>query len=215
MIASTLVTTDYRFSDIIDEICQMPWERLSADELMQTAKAYYYFSIQFRENLEIACRLRPQDQLLKDLWRGECDTDNLSPYPGVCTLGEKLNHDEFMRRLLLLQPYSRDDYLSGVGEAYLAGTRKIDDESRAISIASYEDTGLSRVFRAILRATDWQGIGANAFKYFLERHVYFDSDDGEQHGALSRHLIPNDRILPLWVAFRDLLTDAAPRLRTP
>jgi hypothetical protein len=204
---------DHLFSGVIDEICQMPWETLSSDELMQTAKAYYYFSIQFRENLEIACRLRPQDQQLKSLRRGECNTDNLSPYPSICTAGEKLNHDEFMRRLLLLQPYPRDDYLTLVGEAYLARTRKLDNETRAISIASYEDTGLSRVFRAILRATDWRGEGSSAFKFFLERHIYFDSDEGEQHGALSRHLIPNDRILPLWQAFRDLFADAAPKLR--
>jgi hypothetical protein len=202
------------FHGVIDEICEMPWESLSSDELMQTAKAYYYFSIQFRENLEIACRLRPNDEQLIYLRRGECDTDNLSPYPGICSAGEKLNHDEFMRRLLLLQPCLRDDYLTRVGEDYLARTRELDDESRAVSIASYEDTGLSRVFRAILRATDWRGEGSNAFKFFLERHIYFDSDEGEQHGALSRHLIPTDRILPLWVAFRDLFADAAPKLRT-
>lgn len=210
----TSAAVDYRFHAVIDEICEMPWERLSSDELMQIAKAYYYFSIQFRENLEIACRLRPQDEQLISLRRGECNTDNLSPYPGVCATGEKLDHDEFMRRLLVLQPYSRGDYLTTVGEAYLARTREFDDETRAISIASYEDTGLSRVFRAILRATDWHGAGSSAFKYFLERHIYFDSDEGEQHGALSRHLTPNDRILPLWQAFRDLFTAAAPNLQT-
>lgn len=202
----------FAFPAVIDEICGMRWEVLGADEVMQVAKAYYYFSIQFRENLEIACRVRPDDTLLQKLTEGECDTDNLSPYPGICTAGEKLNHDEFMRRLLAFQPIDRDHALTLLGEAYLDRTRALADVPRAASIASYEDGGLSRVFGAMLRARDWRGAGPIAFRYFLEEHIRFDTDDGEGHGALSRHLPVDDAILPLWTAFRDLLLAAAPRL---
>lgn len=205
-------TTAFAFPAVIDEICGMRWEVLDAGEVMQVAKAYYYFSIQFRENLEIACRLRPDDALLKKLTEGECNTDNLSPFPGICTLGEKLNHDEFMRRLLAFQPIDCDHALTLLGEAYLEGTRALGDLPRAASIASYEDGGLSRVFGAMLRARDWRGAGPVAFRYFLEEHIHFDTDDDEGHGALSRHLPVDDAILPLWTAFRDLLLAAAPRL---
>jgi hypothetical protein len=203
---------DFAFPAVIDEICRMRWEMLDAGEVMQVAKAYYYFSIQFRENLEIACRLRPGDALLQKLTEGECDTDNLSPFPGICTVGEKLNHDEFMRRALAFQPIERDHALTRLGEAYLEGTRTLGDLPRAASIASYEDGGLSRVFGAMLRARDWRGAGPVAFRYFLEEHIRFDTEDGEGHGALSRHLPVDDAILPLWTAFRDLLLAAAPRL---
>lgn len=206
--------TTFAYPAVIDEICGMRWETLGADEVMQVAKAYYYFSIQFRENLEIACRLRPGDALLQKLTEGECDTDNLSPYPGVCTAGEKLNHDEFMRRLLAFQPIECDHALSLLGEAYLECTRSLADLPRAASIASYEDGGLSRVFGAMLRAPTWEGAGPLAFRFFLEEHIRFDTDDGEGHGALSRHLPVDDAILPLWTAFRDLLLAAAPRLES-
>jgi hypothetical protein len=202
----------FAFPVVIDEICQMRWETLDAGEVMQVAKAYYYFSIQFRENLEIACRLRPGDALLQKLSEGECDTDNLSPFPGVCTAGEKLNHDEFMRRLLAFQPIDCDHALTLLGEAYLDRTRALGDHACAASIASYEDGGLSRVFAAMLRAPDWHGAGPVAFRYFLEEHIRFDTEDGEGHGALSRHLTVDDAILPLWTAFRDLLLAAAPGL---
>jgi hypothetical protein len=202
----------HAFPAVIDEIFQMRWEMLDACEVMQVAKAYYYFSIQFRENLEIACRLRPGDALLQKLSEGECDTDNLSPFPEVCAAGEKLNHDEFMRRLLTLQPIECDQALTLLGEAYLEQTRGLDDHARAASIASYEDGGLSRVFGAMLRAPEWHGAGPGAFRYFLEEHIRFDTDDGEGHGTLSRHLAVDDAILPLWTAFRDLLLAAAPRL---
>ena len=41
---------------------------------------------------------------LQELNRGERDTDNLSPSPGVAAPGERMDHDEFMRRTLELTP---------------------------------------------------------------------------------------------------------------
>jgi hypothetical protein len=202
----------FAFEDVIDQIDRMPWENLTNPELLRVAKAYYYFSIQFRENLEIARSLRPGDAKLAELYEGECDTDNLSPWPGVAVAGERLDHDEFMRRLLTFQPIADDALLTAAGLLYLDKTRRIDDMARASSIASYEDGGLSCVFGAMLRAPRWHGRGQRAFRFFLEQHIRFDSEDGGAHGALSRHLPVDDRILPLWTAFRDLLTTAVPKL---
>lgn len=197
---------------VIEKICAMPWERLTSDEVLQVAKAYYYFSIQFRENLEIACKLRPGDSKLAALRLGECDTDNLSPWPEVAAPGEKLDHDEFMRRLLALQPVRDGDFLDALGASYLNRVRAVDDHARACSIASYEDGGLCRVFSAMLRAQHWHGAGQRAFHFFLEQHILFDTDDEVGHGNLSRHLVPDDAILPLWSAFAEMLALAVPRL---
>lgn len=201
-----------RFEAVIDRICALSWERAEPDEILQIAKVYYYFSIQFRENLEIACALYPRDGLLAHLYREECNTDNLSPWPGVAAPGEHLDHDEFMRRLLDLQPIRDSAHLDRLGEAYLRSVRAMDDLTRAKSIASYENEGLSRVFTAILRAPCWDGPGQSAFRFFLERHIEFDTDDDHGHGALSRHLTPDDRILPLWAGFEQILRSAAPNL---
>ncbi|MBV8778526.1 MAG: hypothetical protein JO258_15120 [Alphaproteobacteria bacterium] len=202
------------YDAVVDGICRMAWEELDGNELMRVAKAYYYFSIQFRENLQIACDRRPDDRQLAELRAGECDTDNLSPWPGVAAAGEHMNHDEFMRRLLKFHAAGGDRELGEAGEAYLAKARAADPGARAASIASYENGGLSSVFTAMLRAPDWRGQGQGAFRFFLEQHIAFDSDDGGGHGSLSRHLRPDDRILPLWTAFRDLLVTAAPKLAT-
>ena len=200
------------FDAVIDGIGRMAWEQLDSDEVMRVAKAYYYFSVQFRENLEIARALHPDDAKLAELWEGECDTDNLSPFPDVAAPGERMNHDEFMRRLLTLQPIANDAPLTAAGLSYLDKTRRVDEVARASSIASYEDGGLSSVFGAMLRAPRWQGKGQRAFRFFLAEHIRFDSEDGGGHGSLSRHLPVDDRILPLWTAFRDLLTIAVPKL---
>jgi len=200
------------YQAVIDEICAMPWDSLTDDEVLQVAKAYYYFSIQFRENLEIACARRPGDPKLASLRLGECDTDNLSPWPQVAASGEKLDHDEFMRRLLALQPIRDGEFLEALGASYLNRVRAVDDHARACSIASYEDGGLSRVFSAMLKARHWHGEGQRAFRHFLEQHILFDTDDDAGHGCLSRHLVPDDSVLPLWSAFATMLALAVPRL---
>jgi len=204
--------TAQRYHAVIDDICAMPWDRLNSNEVLQVAKAYYYFSIQFRENLDIACQMRPSDPKLASLRLGECDTDNLSPWPKVAAPGEKLDHDEFMRRLLDLQPVADEEFLAALGTSYLNRVRAVDDHARGCSIASYEDGGLSRVFGSMLRAQHWEGEGQRAFRHFLEQHILFDSEDGEGHGSLSRHLTPDDAILPLWSAFATLLVMAVPSL---
>jgi hypothetical protein len=89
----------------------------------------------------------------------------------------------------------------------------MDLETRALSIASYEDGGLEKVFTSFLRAERWNGPLLQAFKHFVAEHVSFDSDPDQGHGALSRHLKPDDRILPLG-AFKQLLLQAVPTLAT-
>jgi hypothetical protein len=200
----------FKFENVIDAICDMPWERLSDDELLRAAMAYYYFSVQFRENLEVACGLYPEDEKLKDLSLGECNTSNLSPWEGVAAEGEAMNHDEFMHRLLGLQFITDVGALERAGERYLAQTRGTSDQAKAKSIASYEDGGLEKVFSAILRSPSWNGPGLGAFRHFLEKHIEFDSDSDGGHGALSRHIPVDDSILPLWSAFEEILRSAVP-----
>ena len=202
------------YADAIKSICDLSWSRIDQIDLTSVAWAYYHFSVQFRENLETARELYPHDTRLLELDRGERDTDNLSPWRGVAKPGERMNHDEFMRRTLELSPIAAGerDRLTKSGQRYLAAVRSLDPTSRALSIASYEDGGLERVFRAILQAPCWEGPLLQAFKHFLVEHIRFDSDPDAGHGALCRHLTPDDRVLPFWTAFRSMLVEAAPRL---
>jgi hypothetical protein len=202
------------YQDLIRNICNLNWSGLTEHDLINVAWAYYYFSVQFRENLEIARDLYPDDALLLQLDHGERNTNNLSPWPGVAEIGERMNHDEFMRRTLRLTAIAegRRLRLEVIGKTYLATVRAKDKTSRALSIASYEDGGLEEVFKSILKARCWDGPLLQAFKHFLSEHIRFDSDPEQGHGALCRHLIPDDRILPLWSAFRQMLVEAAPVL---
>jgi hypothetical protein len=209
----TTMTVDVinRYQSVLDEIGDLNWPSMTRDELMAVSTAYYYFSVQFVEAVHVACKLYPSDPQLIELRQGECDTDNLSPYPRVAKPGEKMNHDEFMRRTVAMSSLDGDvrNRVESLGRAYLAEIHQFDPITRAMSLSTYEDGGLETVFRAILSAPDWTEPSLGAFRHFLVEHIKLDSGE---HGGLCRHLVADDRILPLWNAFRDLLVGAAPRL---
>jgi hypothetical protein len=211
---STQTLARFAYQREIDDICRLNWQGLTQDDLINVAWAYYYFSVQFRESLEITRALYPDDERLLELDRGERDTDNLSPWTGVARPGEKMNHDEFMRRTLALTPVAeaRRRKLERLGQSYLHTIRAADDTTRALSLASYEDGGLESVFRAILTAPCWDGELLQAFRHFLTEHIRFDSDPEQGHGALCRHLTPDDRVLVLWAAFKKMLVESTPAL---
>jgi hypothetical protein len=207
----------WKFHRVIEEIADLNWSGLTSENLVEAAWAYHAFSVQFRENLKIARSVYPSDPLLAHLEREECDTDNLSPWPGIAAPGERMNHDEFMRRIIIAAPLPEASRkrLETETTAYRQAVEHVDATARAMSIASYEDGGLECVFRAILRAPDWDGPAQRAFHHFLSEHIRFDSDADHGHGALSRHLPLDDRVLPLWTAFLQLLVGAVPALRQP
>jgi hypothetical protein len=199
---------------LIDAICDLSWTNLTEEDLINIAWVYYYFSVQFRESLDIARALYPDDDRLRQLDHGERDTDNLSPWPGVATPGERMNHDEFMRRTLELMTISesRRRSLVAIGQSYLTKVRAMDCNTRALALASYEDGGLEKVFRAILTAGHWNDPLLKAFKHFLAEHIRFDGDPEQGHGTLCRHLTPNEQVQPLWAEFMRMLVEAAPSL---
>ncbi len=207
-----LITPSYH--TIVEEITHFPWADLKASEITAVAWAYYYFSVQFRENLEATQSLYPEDPQLQILVIEECNTANLSPWSGVAAPSERMDHDEFMRRSLMLSPLDADQQalIKQAGANYLDAVRAVDTSVKAMSIASYECGGLEAVFRAILQAKEWNTPLLAAFQHFLGKHIEFDSEPTEGHGALIRHIVPDDRVRPLWLEFRDLLLRVVPRL---
>jgi hypothetical protein len=143
-------STGFAYERVIADICDLDWSHLTRDDLTSVAWVYYYFSVQFPENLEVARSLYPDDDRLLQLDEGERDTDNLSPFPGVAGVGERTNHDEFMRRTLELTPIAEGQRrrLEAIGQSYLMKSRAAESTTKVLSIASYEDGGLERVFGA-------------------------------------------------------------------
>src|SRR5580704_10717893 len=157
----------FGYERVVDDISSLNWTELGEEDLIGVAWVYYFFSVQFRECLESACTLYPSDERLRELDRGERNTDNLSPWPAVAAPGERMNHDEFMRRTLELTaiPVSRRRDLTLIGQLYLSRVRGMGPEIKAMALASYEDGGLEKVFRAILTAPKWGDPLLSAFRH--------------------------------------------------
>ena len=100
-----------------------------------------------------ARELLPDDEQLEELDRGERDTDNLSPYPGVVVAGERVNHDEFMRRALLLTPIDdiRRSRLEEIGAAYLSKSAPLTIGQRRRASRAMRTAGLRRCSGACCR----------------------------------------------------------------
>ena len=208
--AAIAPTTEQAVASIVN----FGWRNLSEAEMISATWAYYFFSVQFRENLELATEFFPEDNNLRKLLGEESDTDNLSPYPGIAVPRERLDHDAFMRRALDLAPVTaaqRHDY-EQAGARYLARVRDIEPITRALSISSYEDGGLEQLFIAMLTAPDHDHPTLRAFRYFMVQHIAFDSDPAQGHGQLSRQLPPSEDVVELWVAFQNILLELTPRL---
>src|ERR1700722_8691067 len=82
------------YESAVNEVCSLEWVALDRFQLTAVAWAYYFFSIQFRENLEVLHRKYPDNSQVQRLVQEECATDNLSPWPDVAAKAEKLDHDE-------------------------------------------------------------------------------------------------------------------------
>ena len=76
--AARIESTKVGYERVIDEICNLNWATLNEEDLIRVAWAYYHFSVQFRECLEIAREMYPDDERLLQLDHGERNTDNLS-----------------------------------------------------------------------------------------------------------------------------------------
>ena len=113
-------------------------------------------------------------------------------------------------RLLTLQPMGDVAAIERAGAVYLAKSRAMTITSWPRASPAMKMAACRPSFGAMLRAPSWTGAGQRAFRHFLEKHIEFDSDEDAGHGALSRHIPVDDSILPLWVAFEDILRCAVP-----
>ena len=59
-----------------------------------------------------------------------------------------------------------------------------------MSIFSREEE-LSGIFKKVLQAKDWSAPGLSAFKFFLERHIALDSEEGGHHDLTKKFPINN------------------------
>ena len=193
----------------------MNWRRLSIGELIDVAWAYYFFSIQFRENLLIARELLPDDAQLEQLGSRRKGYGQFISLSRGC----RRRGASGSRRVHAESVVADADRRASAAIASRRSARLISAKSAPLTVG--QGPRASRAMRTgVLRkcsgACCRPRIGripcSQGFKHFLEKHIEFDSDVENGHGGLCRHLPPNEGVRELWTAFKESLIQVAPAL---
>lgn len=192
------MTRSGEYKEVVKEIKELNWEALSSKELQELMYLSHVSAVEFAEALRIALQLHPDDPQLREMADGELETDNM-PYGDYTEPGD---HAAYLEHFLATYNITPSPYLQAAGDAYLAATRQLSDEVRAMSIFSREEE-LHGIFGRILEATDWSAPGLEEYKNYLEQHIEFDSQEGG-HDDLTKQFPVDDRVKPFYEARREM-----------
>lgn len=182
------------FKSVVRQIRQLPWTKLDPGELQRLMQISHVYACEFAEALRIALELYPDHVQLAQMARGELATRNLA-FRNYTLRGD---HSHFLEYFLRQSDIEADAELRSRSKDYLAACRALDAPTRAMSVFSRE-AELSDIFREILHAHDWSAPGLDAFRFYLERHIEFDSTDGG-HCDLVESFPVDDRLVPFYRA---------------
>jgi hypothetical protein len=179
-----------KYKQIVNAIKNLRWERLSEEDLQKLMILSAYAAVEFAESLQIALKIYPENEELRQMARGELNTDNLR-FMGYTNKG---NHADFLKYFIDKHALQRkiSTLVSKAGEKYLESVRKLPKEVRAMSIFSREQE-LPGIFERILEAKNWKAPGLAEFRYYLEKHILLDSKEGG-HADLVEDFLIDDRM---------------------
>lgn len=176
------------YKQLVNDIKNLKWRNLSADELEELMILSAYAAIEFAESLRITLELYPESCGLKEMASGELNTNNLlfNDYNRTGNHADFLFHFIDKNSLIANRPEIRD-----AGNKYRYEVRKLKPEIRAMSIVSREHE-LPGIFREILKARNWSTPSLAAFRYYLEQHIYLDSKEGGHADLLSGYQVTDE-----------------------
>ncbi|MEU9247306.1 DUF3050 domain-containing protein [Streptomyces sp. NPDC048385] len=182
----------------VKKITELPFRELSGQELTRMCYLSWVAAVEFAEALRVAERIYGNHKGLQDMIAGELQTSNLAfddyKRPG--------DHHEFLAHFLSKDGQSQklEEELGDFAAEYLRECRALDDETRAMSVFSREEE-LPGIFARFLEAPEesWQAPSLAAYRYYLEQHIFLDSDEGG-HADLIGDLIVDERVEPFYHA---------------
>lgn len=179
------------YKGTINQIIALPWKSLKTTQLLQLMVLAYFSAQEFAESLRIACQLHSDDADLKSMAAGELQTNNLR-WEEYSAIGD---HADFLRYFLNKYNIWREDdesFLNICCSDYLLAIRSMPDETRSMSIFSREHE-LPDVFKAVCESNLLDTHPAlKAFRYYMQRHISLDSEQGGHADLVSLHRITED-----------------------
>ncbi|MEU6595205.1 DUF3050 domain-containing protein [Streptomyces sp. NPDC046881] len=182
----------------VKKITDLPFHELDSDELTRMCYLSWVAAVEFAEALRVAERIHGDHKGLQDMIAGELQTSNLA-FDDYRRSGD---HHEFLAHFLGKdgQLEKLEAELGEFAAEYLRECRALDDETRAMSVFSREEE-LPGIFTRFLEAPaeNWQTPALAAYRYYLEQHIFLDSDEGG-HAELIGDLTVDERVEPFYHA---------------
>lgn len=177
------------YKNLVQTIRDLPWNTYDPKSIIYLSWAT---AVEFAESLRCALDAYPQNQNLHEMALGELKTTNLA-YDGYKKIGD---HHEFLAHFVDKNTTHKEinDKVFLARKTYWESVRTLgDNKVRAMTIFSREQE-LPDIFKNILKAHDWEGLGFGFFKYYIERHVELDGEDGG-HADLTKDFKLDENVL--------------------
>lgn len=197
-----------KYKEVVEEIKNLEWEKLSAKELQDLMYLSYVAAIEFAEAVRIALGLYPENKKIQEMASGELETDNLKS-DGNIEYDEIGDHWKFLEYFIKKYGIHPSEEVLQHTNKYLEVCRRLSDHTRAMSIFSREQE-LHSIFKEILKARDWSADGLREYQYYLERHIKLDTEEGG-HGELTEEMLIDDSVEAFYKARLELYK-AIPKL---
>lgn len=176
------------YKQIVEEIKNLPWGQYDPKLIIYSS---LISAIEFAESLRCALEIYPNDENLKEMAEGELKTNNLS-YDDYNSLGDHWEFLAYFCKKYNITDNTVGDKMVFAKKDYKRSVRNLGDKSvRAMTIFSREQE-LANIFHEIIKSHDWEKLGLDFFKYYLERHIAIDSAEGG-HGDLTKDF-PTDEV---------------------
>jgi hypothetical protein len=175
------------YKDLIQQIANLDWASVDPGDIVLLSRCT---AIEFADSLRRALVLYPTDTRLLEMAAGELATDNMV-FEDYAAKGDHWEFLDFFIKKYNITPLNTR--ILQVCDEYTQGVESLSDGDRAMTVFSREEE-LTAIFHKILAAFDWQHSDMAFYKYYLERHIMFDSGD-TGHAYLTSHFPLHENVL--------------------
>jgi hypothetical protein len=181
------------YKQTIEEIKGINWKTF---EPLSIIIVSYFAAKEFADSLRVVLRAFPVAEDLHKMGDGELNTDNMQ-FGGYSFRGDHWQFLEHFLNATLREPISPLDHKAN--KRYRFYIDFLQSRDRGVTIYSREQE-LPHIFREILAAHDWEGLGLGFFQYYLNRHIELDSQEGGHADLVKSYPLSPDVLGEFWAA---------------
>lgn len=186
--------------NLVEKIKKLPWENLEARHLLLLMYISQASAIEFAGALRLVLEHYPGNPGLLEMAAGELNTHNLV----FGDYNHRGDHNQFLS--FFLRGTTVDSEVNILTSSYQHDCNQLSNEIRIASILSREED-LPAIFARILLAEGWKNLdqlteveqlALRAFRYYLQRHIELDTQEGVGHAALLQSIEAPADATPFW-----------------